>query len=204
MKEYPDSGAIDFDALRRLMISNRTVRRFKENERVGRPELERLVELTRYCPSGRNAQPLKYLLINSAEDCARVYPLLKWAGYYTDWDGPEPGERPAAYLVQCLDTEYGPNCLCDDGLQLEAITLGMHTLGLAGCIIKAFNAPKLSDVLDIEPRYQPRYVLALGYPAEEVKIEDMDSSKEADFKYYRTPEGVHHVPKRPLDELILN
>ena len=204
MKQNNDCGEIDFDALRRLMMSNRTVRRFKENERVGRRALERLVELTRYCPSGRNAQPLKYLLINDEQECAKVYPLLKWAGYFTEWDGPEPGERPAAYIIQCLDTDYGTNCLCDDGLQLEAITLGMHTLGLAGCIIKAFNAPKLSEVLAIDPRYQPRYVLALGYPAEVVMIEDMDGSKDADFKYYRTPDGVHHVPKRPLGEIILD
>lgn len=197
-------GTIDFASLRQLMESNRTVRRFVESKKVGRGELESIVELTRYCPSGRNAQPLKYILITSEEDCDKVYPLLKWAGYFTDWDGPEPGERPAAYIIQCLDMEYGNNCLCDDGLQLEAITLGMHTLGLAGCIIKAFNAPKLSEVLSIDARYQPRYVVALGYPAEEVRLESMDGSKDADFKYYRTPDGIHHVPKRPLRELLLN
>jgi hypothetical protein len=25
-----------------------------------------------------------------------------------------------------------------------------------------------------------------------------------DFKYWRDPDGVHHVPKRDLDELIVN
>ena len=133
-----------------------------------------------------------------------VYPVLKWAGYFTDWDGPEQGERPAAYLVQCLDTKYGTNCLCDDGLQLEAITLGMHTLGLAGCIIKAFDVKSLSEILNLSERYVPRYVLAIGYPAETVEIEDMKMDEDADFKYYRTPDGVHHVPKRPLDALIIN
>ncbi|MDE5849711.1 MAG: nitroreductase family protein, partial [Muribaculaceae bacterium] len=112
-------------------------------------------------------------------------------------------ERPAAYIIQCLDTKYGKDCLCDDGLQLEAITLGMRTLGLGGCIIKAFNAPKLAEILALDERYIPRYVLALGYPAEEVKIEDMSMDEDADFKYFRTPDGVHHVPKRPLEQLIL-
>lgn len=194
---------MDFESLRQLMMSDRTVRRFQEDRKVSVETLEKLVELTRYCPSGRNAQPLRYFVIISEEIREKVYPLLKWAGYFQDWDGPEKGERPAAYLIQCLDTHYGKDCLCDDGLQLEAITLGMRTLGLGGCIIKAFNAPKLAEILSLDDRYTPRYVLALGYPAEEVKIEDMSLDDDADFKYFRTPDGVHHVPKRPLEQLII-
>lgn len=194
---------MDFESLRQLMMSDRTVRRFQEDRKVSVETLEKLVELTRYCPSGRNAQPLRYFVIISEEIREKVYPLLKWAGYFQDWDGPEKGERPAAYLIQCLDTHYGKDCLCDDGLQLEAITLGMRTLGLGGCIIKSFNTPKLAEILSLDDRYTPRYVLALGYPAEEVKIEDMPLDDDADFKYFRTPDGVHHVPKRPLEQLII-
>lgn len=185
------------------MISSRSVRRFDEGREVNQETLERLVELTRYCPSGRNAQPLRYLLVTDKEERDLVYPLLKWAGYFPDWDGPDEGERPAAYLVQCIDTKYGKNILCDDGLQLEAINLGMHTLGLGGCIIKAFNAPKLSEIFRLGERYLPHYVFALGYPKEEVVIEDMPTDEDADFKYYRTPDSVHHVPKRPLESLLI-
>lgn len=185
------------------MIADRTVRRFREYEEISVDTLEKLVELTRYCPSGRNAQPLRYVLVTSGEEREKVYPLLKWAGYFKDWDGPEKGERPAAYLIQCLDTKYGKDCLCDDGLQLEAITLGMRTLGLGGCIIKSFNHIKLAEDLGLPERYVPRYVLALGYPAEDVKLEDMSGDEDTDFKYYRTADGVHHVPKRPLKEIII-
>lgn len=194
---------MDFNDFRQLVISDRTVRRFEEAKEVATETLEKLVELTRYCPSGRNAQPLRYVLVTADDARAAVFPHLKWAGYYTEWDGPAEGERPAAYLIQCLDTRYGQNCLCDDGLQLEAITLGMRTLGLGGCIIKAFNAPGVSAALGLEDRYVPRYALAIGYPAEEIRIEDMDGTDDADFKYFRTPDGVHHVPKRPLTELII-
>ncbi|MDE5814095.1 MAG: nitroreductase family protein, partial [Muribaculaceae bacterium] len=174
------------------------------NGPVSAETLASLVELTRYCHSGRNAQPLKYVTVNDIGLKDKIFPTLKWAGYFKDWDGPEPGERPAAYLIQCLDTYYGKDCLCDDGLQLEAICLGMRTLGLGGCIIKAFNAPLLSQELGLDERYQPRYVLAIGYPAEEARIHDMSGDKDADFKYYRTPDGVHNVPKRPLSEILLN
>lgn len=194
---------MEFDMLRHLMMENRSVRRFIECERVSDTTLERIVELVRYTPSGRNAQPLKYRPVSSVEECEHLFCHLKWAGYFHDWDGPIEGERPAAYLIQCLDTYYGKDCLCDDGLQLEAITLALHTLGLAGCIIKAFNIEGVREALNIDDRYVPRYVLAIGRPAEEIIIEDMSDDKDDDFKYFRTDDGKHHVPKRPLSSLII-
>lgn len=194
---------MEYESLLHLLISDRTVRRFREDKGVSVTTLEKLIALTRFCHSGRNVQPLKYVLVTSEEEREKVYPLLKWAGYFKDWDGPEKGERPAAYIIQCLDTHFGKDCLCDDGLQLEAISLGMRTMGLAGCIIKAFNHEKLSEKLGLDARFVPRYVFALGYPAEEIRIEEMSGDEDADFRYFRTEDGIHHVPKRPLQELII-
>lgn len=192
-----------FEDFRRLLREDRSVRRFRQSYRISRGLLEELVNLTRYCASGRNAQPLRYRIINAPEDCEKIYPLLKWAGYYADWDGPAEEERPVAYLVQCLDTHYGANCLCDDGLELQALTLGATALGLGGCIIKAFDVAGMKKALNLDERYEPRYVLALGEPIEMVRLEDMDSGDDADFRYYRTPDGVHHVPKRSLSDRLI-
>lgn len=172
-------------------------------EPVGRDELVKLVELARYCASGRNIQPLKYRIVHTPEECAEVYPHLKWAGYLPDWDGPEPAERPTAYLIQCLDTSITPDCLCDDGLQLEAITLGATEKGLGGCIIKAFNPMAISKVLSLAENLKPLYVLALGYLVEKVEIVEMDEATSEGYKYYRDGNGVHYVPKRALESLIV-
>lgn len=191
-----------FDLLRRLVVKDRSVRRFDGNKPISNRMLENIVELTRYCASGRNLQPMRYRLINESRDLERIYPLLKWAGYLPDWDGPEPAERPAAYIIQCLDTRLCANCLCDDGLQLQTITLGATAIGLGACIIKSFNMQLLRDVLELPEYYEIRYVVALGYPVEEVVIDDMAPAAD-DIKYYRTPDGVHHVPKRPLGDLLI-
>lgn len=198
-----NSERFDFNLLRSLLISDRSVRRFRQSHRIGRPNLERLVELTRYCASGRNLQPLKYLIVDAEEDCARLFPLLKWAGYLSDWDGPEEGERPSAYIVQCLDTRLTRNCLCDEGLQLQALTLGATALGLGACIIKSFDATKLRLLFNIPDYLEISYVVALGEPVEKVVIEDMTGTDPDAVKYYRTSDGVHHVPKRPLDSLLI-
>lgn len=189
-----------FQAFRELLRRDRSIRRFDHSMPIPEKTLRQLVELTRYCASGRNAQPLRYRLVCSEEECAAIFPALAWAGYYRDWMGPEPEQRPVAYLVQCLDTKYGENCLCDDGLQLQAITLGAQTLGIGGCIIKAFNADMVAEALGIDTRYKPRYVLALGYPDEAVEIVEMTDPDK--FEYYRDAADRQCVPKRSLDELI--
>ena len=192
-----------FSQLRELMKENRSYRRFDQSKKIGEDVLKSLVELTRYCPSGRNLQPLKYRIVDDAAECARLFPVLKWAGYFTDWDGPEEGEHPVAYLVQCLDTELTTNLLCDDGLQLEALTLGASSLGIHGTIIKSFDVVKTKEILKLPEIFKPLYILALGYPAEKVVLEDTDGRKDADIKYRRDENGVHIVPKRPLEELLL-
>lgn len=194
---------MNFQEFRRLLVSDRSTRRFDQGRRVEESTLHDLVDLTRYCSSGRNLQPLRYKAVSDETMCGKVFPLLAWAGYLKDWDGPAEGERPAAYLVQCLDSRLTSNCLCDDGLQLQAITLGAKTLGLGACIIKAFNAGALAEILALPEELKPLYVVALGYPAEQIVTEDTDGTAEADIRYYRTPDGVHHVPKRPLKELII-
>ena len=193
-----------FELFTELLKKDRSYRRFDESYKIDRKILKRLVGLTRYCASGRNLQPLKYYVTNDKEKCDQIFPLLKWAGYLTEWEGPEIKERPSAYIIQCLDTELTKNYLCDDGLQLQAITLGATALGLGCCIIKSFDAVKLKKIISLAENLSPLYVLALGKPVEEVVIEDLRDSAEDNIKYYRTLDGVHHVPKRSLAELLIN
>lgn len=190
----------ELNSFEHLLLADRSVRRFKSDIEIPRELLERLVRLTRYCASGRNLQPLRYRIVDSPEEKDAIFPLLKWAGYYTEWDGPELSQRPAAYLVQCLDTNLTENCLCDDGLNLQAITLGATALGLGACIIKAFNAPALAEALDLPEQLKPLYVLALGVPDEETKIVPM---ADGDYKYFRDEDDAQCVPKRSLEELII-
>lgn len=192
-----------FDALKTLLERDRSVRRFEQRQPIGHDTILRLVSLVRLCASGRNLQPLRYRVVETLEECESVFSTLKWAGYLNDWDGPEEGERPAAYLVQCLDTRLTEHLLCDDGLQLQTLTLGATALGLGCCIIKAFNSPELSKVLALPEYLKPLYVLALGYPVEKVVLETTDGSLDADIRYWRDDKGVHHVPKRPFTELLV-
>lgn len=194
------SESMEFLELKSLMERDRSIRRYDERKVISTEQMRDLVGLVRYCASGRNAQPLKYKIVLTPEERDAVFPHLAWAGYYKDWDGPADGERPVAYLIQCDDTSIPGGRLCDDGLQLQAITLGAAAMGIGCCIIKAFNAQKIKEVLHLPEQMNPTYVVAMGYPAEVVKIVDM---KDGDFKYYRNEKDEQCVPKRDLTELII-
>ncbi len=186
--------------LKELLLKNRSYRRFYQEVWISREELLDLVELTRYCASGRNAQALKYKPVSDAAMCDKVFHTLAWAGYLKDWDGPEEGERPSAYLVQLLDTSIVENCLCDDGIQAQTILLGAVEEGYGGCIIKAFKNDALRQILQLPEHLKIMYVIALGKPKETVVLEPM---KDGDFKYWRDANDTHHVPKRGIEDLVI-
>lgn len=191
-----------FSILKTLLESDRSIRRFDHSRPIGDDTLRKLVDLTRYCASGRNLQPLRYRIVSTEAECEALYPLLAWAGYYKDWDGPAPAERPTAYLVQCLDTQLTNNCLCDDGLQLQAITLGATALGIGGCIIKSFRKNELTERLRLPANLEPLYVLALGYPSETARIVPLPA--DGDIRYFRDSSDIQSVPKRPLPDLLID
>lgn len=184
-----------------LILKNRSYRRFYESETIPRETLLELIELARLSPSARNAQTIKYLISNSQERNSLVFQTLAWAGYLKDWDGPKPGERPSAYLIMVNDTRVFDNYFCDDGIAAQSILLGAVEKGLGGCIIGSVDRIKLQKSLKIPQHFKIILVLALGKPKEKVVIE---TAIDGNIKYYRDANEVHHVPKRPLDELVLN
>ena len=184
-----------------LIRRNRSYRRFHQDVSVSGKTLRDLVDLARLSASGANLQPLKYVLSSDPETNATIFPHTRWAGYLKDWDGPDEGERPAAYIVMLGDTEIRSSFGCDHGIAAQSIMLGATERGLGGCILGALDRSALRETLDIPERYDILLVLALGKPIETVVLEEI--GPEGDIKYYRDQSGVHHVPKRSLEELIL-
>ena len=187
--------------LRDLVLRNRSYRRFDESHRIAHETLVELVGLARCTPSAANRQPLKYILSADQKTNDRIFPCLVWAAYLQDWEGPSVGERPTAYIIILIDETITKDWWCDDGIAAQTILLGAVEKGLGGCMIGSINKEKLRQELDIADHLQIRLVVALGKPAEQVVLEDLDPG--GDIRYWRDKEGIHHVPKRSLAELIV-
>jgi len=187
--------------IRDLILKNRSYRRFHQEVAIEPETLRELVDLARLSASAANKQPLKYILSCDPQKNGLIFPHLTWAGYLEDWPGPSEGERPSAYIVILGDTEISQSFGCDHGIAAQSILLGATEKGLGGCIIGSIDREGLRKALGIPPRYEILLVLAIGKPRETVVIETV--GPDGDIKYWRDDEGIHHVPKRPLDEIII-
>ena len=184
-----------------LVLSTRSCRRFQQGHTVPEPVLRELVDLARLSASGANMQPLKYVLSCDLGTNARIFPHLAWAGYLKDWPGPTEGERPSAYIIILGDTEISSGFGCDHGIAAQSIMLGATERGLGGCMLGAIDRDSLRAALQIPDRYRILLVLALGKPRETVVIETC--GPDGKIEYWRDENNTHHVPKRPLEELIV-
>jgi len=184
-----------------LVAKSRSYRRFFQEVAIDKRVLRELVDLARLSPSAANLQPLKYILSCEPKKNALIFQHLGWAGYLKDWPGPAEGERPSAYIIILGDTEITRSFGCDHGIAAQSILLGAAEKGLGGCIIGTVKREELRRALALPARYEILLVLALGKPKETVVIELVGAG--GDIKYWRDNKGVHHVPKRSLNSIIL-
>jgi hypothetical protein len=68
-------------------------------------------------------------------------------------------------------------------------------------MIGAINREGLRKDLDIADHFEILLVLALGKPKETVVLDEV--GPDGNIKYWRDSDGVHHVPKRKLDDIIV-
>jgi len=184
-----------------MVKKNRSYRRFYEEKEISQLTLLKIVDNARLIPSAQNLQPLKYFIVEY-EHRNLVFPYLKWAGYLTEWNGPEDGERPSAYIIILSDKRISSNVKWDHGIAAQTILLSAVSKEMGGCIIGSIDRPGLSAALDLSDDYTIELVVALGFPRENVLIKEIENSE--DIKYYRDKEGNHYVPKRKLADIIIN
>lgn len=186
--------------LKDLVLKTRSYRRFDESKKVELKTLESLIDLARLSASGANRQPLKFLIYNTPEACGKVFPYLAWAGYLTEWPGPDKGERPTAYILILGDKTVTDIFGIDHGIAAQSIMLGATEAGFGGCMIQSIKREELRAEIELPDKYEILLVLALGIPVETVIIDEI---KENDVKYWRDAKCTHHVPKRSLNNLII-
>lgn len=191
--------------LKNLVRQTRTVRRFQEAKPLPPEMLHDLVDLARLGGSARNAQALKYMIITDEQQRQDLFPLLAWAGYLPHWPGPAAGERPPAYILCLLDSrvQKGPltEAHFDLGIATQNLLLGAAAQGIFGCRIGAFVPARVQQLFNLPEQYSVLLVLALGYPAETVVLEEV--GEDGDIRYWHDGQGIHHVPKRRLADVLV-
>lgn len=188
------------ERIKELIQINRSYRRFDNSKKLDMGFLEDLIYSARMSQSAANLQPLRYITVTDEEKAEQVFSTLGWAGYLKEWDGPDPDEHPVAYIV-VLSTKDSSYAQVDAGLAMQNMCLTAIAAGVGSCILGNIKKERLAQILEIEDDLTILYVIALGYPVENVQV---ISIREApDHKYFRDEKGNHYVPKRCIDDLLI-
>ena len=179
------------------ITNRRTIRKYTSKD-ISKEILLKCVDAARLSPSGANRQPLKYVVVNDQELLKSVFSTLSWAGYLPEYQ-PSGEEMPRAYIVILLDKNIRKNPGHDAGIAAMSISMVAYDEGLGSCILGAVEREELRAILNVPNDLDIVLVVALGYPAENPRIDEMTRG---DIKYWLDENGVLHVPKRNLEDIV--
>ena len=187
-----------------LIKKNRSVRGYDNSRDVTIEELREMVDCARLSASSVNMQPLKYILVNTVDGKARVLKQVSFAAKLSTLKLPHRGSEPMAYIVICQDEQISKSetgFMRDVGIAAQSITLAATELGLGACMLGYFSPDKLRQALDLSENLKPLLVISFGKSVEDIRIVEIEEGESTD--YYRDEAGIHYVPKRKLDDVII-
>lgn len=187
-----------------LIKKNRSVRGYDISREVTDEELREMVDCARLSASSVNMQPLKYVTVNTPEGRAKIIGQISFAAKLSELHLPISGTEPMAYIVICQDeniSKSGTGYHKDAGIAAQSITLAAAEMGLGACILGYFSPKEMATSLRLAGNLRPLLVIALGKSIEDIRIVEIEEGESTD--YYRDENGVHYVPKRRLDDVIV-
>ena len=184
-----------------LAKKTRTIRRFDIDKPVTRDELLSILECVRYVASAGNLQRIRYITL-CGDEAVRAFGAIRLGGYLPDDKKPDESVAPTAYIAILSESEDPDlNFAIDVGISAEAIVLSAAEREIGACIVRNFDKKYFSSITT-EYGYHPFALIALGYPAEEAAIIDIEKGESV--KYFKDDNGINQVPKLSMEELVLN
>lgn len=151
-----------------LVKKRKSVRAYKK-EKLEEEKLLQILEAGRLAPSAKNLQEWKFIILKDEKLIKELVPICKNQTFV--------GEA-SAVIVGCSDkTDYVMTCgqsaySIDLAIAIDHMSLMAADLGIGSCWIGAFYEDKLKSLLNIPNEVKVVSLLTLGYPLEDLKIEN--------------------------------
>ena len=182
-----------------LLRKNRSHRAFDTSYTVAMRQLETIVAVNPKLPSGRNAKTLRFKLLDAQSGGEDFCRYLHLGGYLPELHLPAPGTEPKAFIIICSTEPESPIVDIDLGISLQSMALKAVEIGLNALIVKAFNKKEIKEALGLPS--DPLAVLAIGKGTETIALDEVPAG--SDLRYYRDADGIHHVPKITVSDLLI-
>ncbi|MBU1040361.1 MAG: nitroreductase family protein [Proteobacteria bacterium] len=165
------------EAAEQLLRSRRSVRHFRR-ALVDREQLLQFIDTARYAPSGMNAQPVHWLVVEGRERMLELAGLTAKAlrrlpyflAFLEAWDrGEDVILRGAPNLVVAHARTTGFDHIVDGAIALTYFELAAHAHGVGTCwagllMLAAKDSAELQAALGLPEGHQVLGALMAGYP----------------------------------------
>lgn len=185
--------------LKELVLKSRSCRAYDESYRMTEDDVRELIDLARFCPTAGNLQALKFYISWEKDEVDAIATRTHWGK-----DRPYPGINPSAFILILQDTDIDKreySWLRDAGIAAQTIMLGAAEKGLGGLMIGSFEPDPIRAMTGLPENLKILLTLAVGKPVESSVLEELAPGESP--RTVRDENGVTHVKKRPLDELIV-
>ena len=156
------------------LLKKRESCRVYRSDPVPHALLEELVASASRSPSGCNAQPWRFIIIDEPEARAKLIEALDDDGL----TGCPWGDRVPNFILICEDEahvkpgvaeHYGAQHFAqmDIGMAAMALCYEATSMGLGTCLIGTMNQAKLHQSFGIPEERPVRLIVTVGYPAKE-------------------------------------
>lgn len=158
----------------KLLLARESCRSYQDKS-VSREQLTKIVEAGRLSPSGCNAQPWKFIIVDEPEAKAKMCDALVVEGGGTGcpWRESVPAfivlvEEPAN-VMPMVKEYYGDTqrfAQGDIGMAAMNMCYEAQELGLSTCILGLCDQKKMEQYFGIPEGHVVRMTIAVGYGAE--------------------------------------
>lgn len=162
------------------LLTRRSVRQFDTGREISKTDIEDILKIAMYAPSGCNRQPWEFVVVDDKEIQKKITEIHPHASFLKD--------APLAIVV-CWDKnkelEDGFGVL-DTSAAVENLLLACHGRGLGACWCAVYpykeRISRFQDLLQPPQNIVPNALIVIGYPA---KIPSQPKDR---FK----PEKIHY------------
>ncbi len=176
---------VSFQQVSQLIKSRRSIREFQEKP-VPREEIERVIDVARYAPTGHNMQEVRWLVIDDKKKLGELTAIgVDWFRSMSEGNTPWALEmqailrmhdiglniflRNAPAVVVTFAEKNNPIAATDCAIALSYFDLAAKAAGLGCCwngyfYISAQSFPPMVEAVALPEGFTPYAALGLGYP----------------------------------------
>lgn len=144
------------------LLTRRSVRQFEPGKEIPRQDIDDILKIAMYAPSGCNRQPWEFVVVTDDEIKNRIVEIHPHAGFLKD---------ASAAIIVCGDI----NKQCDEGFwvvdtsaAVQNLLLACHGRGLGACWCAIYpyadRMKQFHELLGLPENVKPNALVVVGYP----------------------------------------